>query len=372
MRFKLLLSMVMLFALSGCVVDRVPVNWFKGNTHTHTVICGHADSEPEVVAKWYLDRGYHFLILSEHNHFIDPETVKLPDDRREDFLLIGGMEITGKQNVHSTAMNVNEIIDWKFNDPDKAKIVENHLHGTHEAGGELIVNHPNWKRTLSADDMSRAQGLRLFELYNGHPGTDNFGEKADVPTEVMWDEMLTEGKLIYGVSADDAHHFQTIAPDKSNPGKGWVMVQAASLDPDLITDAMARGDFYATSGIYLKACRRSREVYEVQVDAEKTEQGLSDDPQLRGRRIEDGDPGYRIDFIGDGGKVLKSVDGTEARFEIDDTTSYVRPKVTFVRSHPDGNAVEAYYAWGQPAFTDGRDLKAKSGVSRAADSNDDS
>ena len=45
--------------------------WFKGNTHVHTTLCGHADTEPEAVAGWYLDRGYNFLVLSEHNQFID-------------------------------------------------------------------------------------------------------------------------------------------------------------------------------------------------------------------------------------------------------------------------------------------------------------
>src|SRR5215212_10107531 len=53
-------------------------HWYRGNTHVHTVLCGHADSAPEVVAKWYLDRGYHFLCLSEHNRFIDPANVALP------------------------------------------------------------------------------------------------------------------------------------------------------------------------------------------------------------------------------------------------------------------------------------------------------
>src|SRR4051812_47534774 len=62
--------------------------WYRGNTHVHTVRCGHADTEPEAVARWYLDRGYHFLCLSEHNQFIDPATVKLPDPRRADFILV--------------------------------------------------------------------------------------------------------------------------------------------------------------------------------------------------------------------------------------------------------------------------------------------
>ena len=52
-------------------------SWYKGNTHVHTTLCGHADTTPDAVAQWYHDRGYNFLILSEHNKFIDPSTVEL-------------------------------------------------------------------------------------------------------------------------------------------------------------------------------------------------------------------------------------------------------------------------------------------------------
>ena len=59
--------------------------WYRGNTHVHTVLCGHADSSPAAVAAWYLDRGYHFLCLSEHNRFIDTATVALPKRSQNEF-----------------------------------------------------------------------------------------------------------------------------------------------------------------------------------------------------------------------------------------------------------------------------------------------
>lgn len=55
------------------------INWYMGNAHAHTKICGYANSSPGVVTKWYHDHGYNFLILSEHNHFIDPDSVILPE-----------------------------------------------------------------------------------------------------------------------------------------------------------------------------------------------------------------------------------------------------------------------------------------------------
>jgi hypothetical protein len=38
---------------------------------------------PNAVAQWYHDRGYNFLILSEHNKFIDPSTVQLKGEVRK-------------------------------------------------------------------------------------------------------------------------------------------------------------------------------------------------------------------------------------------------------------------------------------------------
>ena len=40
--------------------------WYKGNLHTHTTMSD-GDSTPEVVAQWYKEHGYQFLILSDHN-----------------------------------------------------------------------------------------------------------------------------------------------------------------------------------------------------------------------------------------------------------------------------------------------------------------
>ena len=47
---------------------RTPVvaGWWKGNTHTHTW-WSDGNAPAESVAAWYRERGYHFLVLSDHN-----------------------------------------------------------------------------------------------------------------------------------------------------------------------------------------------------------------------------------------------------------------------------------------------------------------
>ena len=141
----------------AATVATIPASgeWYRGNTHAHTVLCGHADSTPEVVTRWYHDHGYNFLILSEHNRFIDPETVTMPEERREDFILIPGEEVTGKKSIHTTAMNIDALVPWDYDDEHKSAIIQNHVDGVRGAHGHPILNHPNYKFAAGVDDVRR-------------------------------------------------------------------------------------------------------------------------------------------------------------------------------------------------------------------------
>lgn len=335
--------------LQGCASKPT---WYRGNTHAHTVICGHADSPPEVVTQWYHDHGYNFLILSEHNHFIDPDSVDMPENIRNNFILIPGEEISGPKVVHSTAMNIGGLVL-----PDKVlekkhRIIQNHVDITHEVGGKSILNHPNYTFAVSAEDMLPVKGLHLFELYNGHPLVGNAGDEEHVSTEVLWDDLLTRGMTIYGVSSDDAHAFVTIDSSQSNPGRGWVMVNAPALTGGGIAQAMQTGSFYASNGVMLNSCSLIRGKYRVVVNTEKTLKELQS-PELRGKLVAATEPGFLIEYIGSGGKVLTSLRSPGAVYPIKEVSQYVRPRVTYFRDHPSGGS-EAFYAWGQPVFTDGR------------------
>ncbi len=341
------------FSNTEAVEDDRAARWYKGNTHAHTVLSGHGDSSPEHVAAWYHDRGYNFLILSEHNIFIDPDSVELPADRRDDFILIPGEEITGNKVIHTTAMNIHGLVDWNADHEHKHQIIQSHVDSTIEAGGTPILNHPNFRWAVTTDDMLPVQRLHLFELFNGHPAVHNFGDAVRPSTETMWDELLTKGMLIYAVSSDDAHEFQSLADTLSNPGRGWIMVHANDLTPAAVTRAIQRGDFYATSGVVLDAVERGTDSYQVAVNSEATEKELQSPYVIGHRDDETTSRGYEISFIGDDGKVLKHVEGAVASYAISDDASYIRAKITYTRPAEDGSA-EAFYAWTQPVFTDER------------------
>ncbi|MBR9777064.1 MAG: histidinol-phosphatase, partial [Cytophagales bacterium] len=50
-------------------------NWYKGNLHTHSY-WSDGDEFPEVIMKWYKDKGYQFVALSDHNVFQEGEKWK--------------------------------------------------------------------------------------------------------------------------------------------------------------------------------------------------------------------------------------------------------------------------------------------------------
>jgi hypothetical protein len=330
-------------------------HWYRGNTHAHTVRCGHADSEPEAVAKWYLDREYNFLCLSEHNQFIDPATVKLPDDRRKDFILIPGEEITG-QNVHMTGLNMTRIVNHLIQGPN-GRVIQRYTDMARALGGTPIINHPNFRWALKVSDIRPVKNCFLFELWNGHPSVNNNGDATRPSTERMWDELLTDGMLIYGMSSDDTHELKVIDRKKSNPGRGWVMVRATELTPTAIAAALDHGDFYATSGVMLKSIELTSQSLKITVDEAATKHEMAKDHVI-GELLAPGaaQPGYSIEFFGPAGKLLSNTEGTEATYTRDTSLAYIRARISFV--HEISGELRRHRAWTQPVFQDGRAEKA--------------
>jgi len=334
------------------------VKWYKGNTHTHTILCNHADSHPDTVARWYLDRDYNFIILSEHNQFIDPNSVNLPADRRKDFILIPGEEVTDHSHVHTTAMNIDELVPGEYPSDQvlaenahigdlKVYLMQKHVDSIRGVSGTPILNHPNFVTGMAASQIQQVERLHMIELYNGHPDVHNWGTEVHASMEVKWDSLLTAGRKIYGVSSDDAHYFKDWGTNYSNPGRGWVMVQSDSLSGEAITAAMSNGKFYASSGVILSVVNASVSSYEVVVDTVATKEAIGS-PYVVGHRVETSSPGFLIQFIADRGEVVKEVDGVTAKMEIPAGVIYLRIKITFSREK--GGGSEQFYAWTQPVF----------------------
>ncbi len=298
------------------------MRWFKGNTHTHTTMSD-GDSSPEVVARWYKEHGYRFLVLSDHNVFTDPAVLSALQDST--FLLLPGEEVSAKfreKPVHVNALNVPGVIAPQ-SDTTLIGTIQKNVDAIRAVNAVPHINHPNFRWAFHHRELLHVRHDKLLEIFNGHPLVHNFG--GGWPSmEQVWDHLLTSGQRVYGIAVDDAHHFQgEFAPERSNPGKGWVVVKARALAAREIAENLEAGFFYASTGVVL---------HEIQIEPQKITIHIQ--PQ--------GDFKYRTEFIGARGRILQATEDNPAVFELRTRESYVRAKV----SDSSGRA-----AWVQPAFT---------------------
>jgi hypothetical protein len=111
-------------------------------------------------------------------------------------------------------------------------VLQKNVDGIRRERGIPHINHPNFMWAMTADELREVQRYRLFEVFNGHPLVNQQGGGGVPGLEEVWDRLLSSGKLVYGIAVDDAHTFKQ--PGNANvagPGRGWVMVQSARLEP---------------------------------------------------------------------------------------------------------------------------------------------
>ena len=286
------------------------LHWYKGNTHTHT-LNSDGDSTPDDVVRWYREHGYRFLVLSDHNFLTSVDGLNALHGADEQFLLIKGEEITdgfeGKP-IHINGLDVSAKVDPQHGS-SVVDVIQRDVDAIRKAGGLPHVNHPNFGWAISADDLQRLERTRLFEVYNGHHLVNNQGGGGVPGMEEVWDRLLSSGKVMYGIADDDAHTFkQPGNPDVPGPGRGWVVVRAERLAPRPIVDALARGDFYASTGVELSDYR----VTSTDVTITIKEQSSSK---------------YRIQFIGKNGRVLNESTSNPATYTFTGDERYVRAKI---------------------------------------------
>ena len=299
------------------------LKWYKGNLHTHT-INSDGDSAPDAVARWYKERRYHFLALTDHNYFTDPQGLNAFMAATDRFLLMTGEEVTSRYEgkaIHVNAFGLKQVIQPAFGSSVLDTLQKN-VDVIRQAGALASLNHPNFIWSVTADDMSRVENLRFFEVYNGHPTTNDFGGGGRPSLDEMWDVALTADKQMWGIAVDDAHAFKTISPTESNPGRGWVQVLAPELSEAAILQSLDQGLFYASTGVEL-------------TDLERSTQGLK--LVIKQQGIEE----FRTRLIGKGGKVLAEETGLEVAYRLQPGDGYVRAKIE------DSNG---RYAWTQPVF----------------------
>ena len=272
--------------------------WFKGNTHTHT-LNSDGDSTPEEVVTWYREHGYQFLVLTDHNYLTGVDGLNAVHGAADKFLVVRGEEVTSRSRdgkpVHVNGLDVQELVA-----PPPAGAVfdmlQQSVDGIRQARGIPNINHPNYGWAMTSDDLRQLERTRLFEIFNGHPQVNNLGGGGVPGLEEVWDRILSSGRLMYGLAVDDAHYFKRPGdPTVPGPGRGWIYVRAARLEARALVDAIDRGEFYASTGIELSSYDASDRAIAIDVKGDAWSK-------------------YRVQFIGRGGRVLEEQTQLPARY----------------------------------------------------------
>jgi hypothetical protein len=241
--------------------DAGEVRWLKGQLHVHSSNSADSRTAPEAVARWYAQRGFDFIVFTDHN------TVTVTPDVGG-MLCIAGIEVT--QNLGtceppplpgtSCLLHVSGL----FVDPSKPLALAEPPAATREAyygraidavramGGLAQLNHPNfeWGAGLPEVVAAAKRGVKLIEIDNAGVNAANEGDATHPPAETLWRDALDAGVTLYPVAVDDAHHYDD-AEEAAAAGEqvftgdhAWVMVHARK-DRASIRAALERGDFYA-------------------------------------------------------------------------------------------------------------------------------
>lgn len=292
--------------------------WVKGNTHAHTSLSD-GDSEPRAVLRWYKEHGYGFLAVTDHDRVL--AAVEAPG-----LVLVPGVEVTstveGRIPVHVNGLGVR-VAPEPARSGGVRSVLQANIDAVVRSGGVAVVNHPNFHWALGVEDLAAAQGYVLLEVFSGQPDTNNLGGAGRPSAEGLWDGLLTRGRRVYGLAVDDAHHFRgETSPARANPGRGWVVVRVSSPTAESVTEALARGDFYASTGVELSDVRTEGGTMTVVIRPY-------------------GDRAYTTEFIGAGGVLLASTGDNPAVYGASGKEGYVRARV---------RSSQGELAWVQPRF----------------------
>jgi hypothetical protein len=388
-------SALLVLALATCS-SQPGARWYRGNTHTHT-LWSDGNAAPEKVVSYYTEHDYDFLVLSDHNVLsqgerwfpidegrltpakvaelveefgeaeIELRTQPVPamrlktlDELRErfcasgEFLLIQGEEVTDswdQRPVHINAVNIEEVVPPQHGD-SVADTIRNNMQAITEegrrSGREVLahLNHPNFGWGISVAEVASMPLERFFEVYNGHSGVRNYGDEMHPGMEALWDQALVLRLeklglgLLYGVATDDSHDYYAWGLGRTNPGRGWIMVRAAALEPDAVVRAMKAGDFYASTGVLLE---------DFSSDGRRMTVTIAAQPDVT----------YSTRFIGsrrerapgEVGVVLAESTANPASYTFGGDELYVRAQVVSSQDHPNPYAAgDKQTAWVQPVL----------------------
>ena len=338
--------------------------WWRGQVHVHTNWTDAADA-----VKWYKRAGYNFAIITDLIYASNVGGLQQLYDNPGRFCVIGGIELNKEvptfgdkiydmEGYGGTPDDIKEFRDPLTNyinlpvDDSAAATYNRQGKMIRDVGGVPAIAHPNLNWSITAEDILKTNPtlIKHLEISTAEPGMNDLGGGGHPSTEEMWDQVLSSGRVLYGLAADDAHHFYDFAPQNyfneaapatvypALPGRTSVYVYAEELTPKAIIAAIDRGDFYSvkhhlTFPIQFEDYQVDKNGIKIVLPKIDKDVGWS----LPGHN----NAAYRTFFIGKDGKVLKVDESLTPVYQFKGDELYVRARV---------ECSDGAVAWTQPVF----------------------
>lgn len=243
--------------------------FYKANLHCHSTVSDGALT-PEELKALYTQNGYSIIAYTDHDVMIPHH-----DLTDESFLALVGYEMevdqprpTGAPYAKTCHMclialspDTKQQVCWhrerylfgkavgyreqaKFDEslPDYVRSythegISDMMQKGRDAGFFVTYNHPSWSMEEYPDYVGY-NGMHAMEICNY--GCFCVGYEDYVPQ--IYDSLLRAGKRIFCTATDDNHN------RNNDSCGGFTMIKADKLEYTAITDALLKGQFYASQG----------------------------------------------------------------------------------------------------------------------------
>jgi len=249
--------------------------FYKVALHTHTTVSD-GRLTPEELKDEYKKRGFSVVAYTDHDVFIPH-----PELRDETFLPLNGYEMeineardepfdfiktchmcfialspeTENQvcyhrtkDLFGNARNFRHLLKYDESLPDYERVyspegISDMMRIGRENGFFVTYNHPAWSLE-EKEQYCGYHGMHAMEICNWGclvAGYTDYNEKE-------YDEMLRGGERIFCIGADDNHNGGDINSRDYDSFGAYTVIKAERLEYKTITDALLKGNFYASQG----------------------------------------------------------------------------------------------------------------------------
>jgi len=272
-------------------------SWYKGNIHMHSRKSDGGLDMPQL-RDLYRGLGFDFICVSDHAHDgLDPSAGIDKIDTPGEFAVLSGYEAAS--GGHVNCIGATRLPDRLGNMPEA-------IQAAASEGGFSILNHPSGY-TLDRATGENFHGIAGIEITNSvcmylhdlFGPEDGYAAVDSGYALTLWDQMLSQGRRLWGFSNDDFHGFDSV------PGISMNWVRSEQLEGPALLSAMKRGDFYASTGVRFEGIEV--EGGEIRIRAENA---------------------GRVRFSGPDGEVFSEVAGEEGVYAVRGNEGYVRAEAT--------------------------------------------